>query len=172
MLTIFSRRRAFQLAGAAALAQPRLFSFQQTPATPGAPGGPPGRGGRPPDTGMPAPNRRPGDRALAEYEAFPANNLRPTVSLVHGDNHRKNVHDALEAIDGDIRQVLRFRHVYRKKGPGHVFHAFPQPIQEFLVFHSLLVKKPSSMLTPGSEERVDRGPQGPADQTDQSSFRH
>ena len=84
MLTIFSRRRAFQLAGAAALAQPRLFSFQQTPAT-----------------------RQPGDQELAQYEPFPENNLRPTVSLVHGDSRRKNVHDALEAIDNDIQPVLK-----------------------------------------------------------------
>jgi uncharacterized protein (DUF362 family) len=84
MLTVFSRRRMFQLAGAAALAQPRLFSFQQTPA-----------------------NTLPGDRPLAEYEAFPENNLRPTVSLVHGDSRRKNVHDALVAIDSDIVPKLK-----------------------------------------------------------------
>lgn len=83
MLTVFSRRRAFQLAGAAALTQPRLFSFQASP------------------------QRRPGDRELAQYEAFPDNNLHPTVSLVHGESRRKNVNDALEAIDGDIRPVLQ-----------------------------------------------------------------
>jgi uncharacterized protein (DUF362 family) len=84
MLTVFSRRRAFQLAGAAALAQPRLFSFQQGPA------------------------RRPqGDRALAEYEPFPENNLKPMVSLVHGDSRRKNVYDALVAIDREIAPRLK-----------------------------------------------------------------
>jgi uncharacterized protein (DUF362 family) len=83
MLTVFSRRRAFQLAGAAALAQPRLFSFQ-------------------------APQqRRSGDRELAQYEPFPDNNLHPAVTLVQGESRRKNVHDALEAIDRDIQPVLK-----------------------------------------------------------------
>jgi uncharacterized protein (DUF362 family) len=84
MLTVFSRRRAFQLAGASVLAQPRLFSFQQTPA-----------------------NARPGDRPLADYESFPENNLRPAVSLVHGESRRKNVCDALVAIDDDIGPKLK-----------------------------------------------------------------
>jgi uncharacterized protein (DUF362 family) len=44
---------------------------------------------------------------LAQYEAFPENNLRPTVSLVRGENRRKNVHDALEAVDDGIRPVLK-----------------------------------------------------------------
>src|SRR5512141_1072320 len=84
MLTVFSRRKAFQLAGAAALAQPRLFSFQQM-----------------------APTQRPGDSPLAEYEAFPENKLRPTVSLVQGNSRRKNVYDALVAIDKDIAPKLK-----------------------------------------------------------------
>ena len=79
MITVFSRRKVFQLAGAAALAGPRLYSFQQTPA----------------------------DRPLAEYEPFPENNLRPTVSLVHGESRRKNVHDALAAIDNEIVPKLK-----------------------------------------------------------------
>ncbi len=84
MLTVFSRRRVFQLAGAAALAQPRLFSFQQK-----------------------APNARQGDQPLANYEPFPENNLNPTVALVHGDSRRKNVYEALVAIDGDIMPTLK-----------------------------------------------------------------
>lgn len=44
---------------------------------------------------------------MAQYEAFPENNLRPTVSLVRGENRRKNVHDALEAVDDGIRPVLK-----------------------------------------------------------------
>jgi uncharacterized protein (DUF362 family) len=84
MLTVFSRRKVFQLAGASALAQPRLFSFQQTPA-----------------------NALPGDRPLADYESFPENNLRPAVSLVHGESRRKNVCDALVAIDDDIGPKLK-----------------------------------------------------------------
>jgi uncharacterized protein (DUF362 family) len=86
MLTVFSRRKVFQLAGAAALAQPRLFSFQQM-----------------------APNRLAGDLPLPDYESFPENNLRPTVSLVHGDSRRKNVHDALVAIDSDIAPKLKMK---------------------------------------------------------------
>ena len=86
MVTIFSRRKAFQLAGAAALAQPRLFSFQQPP--------------------VPAPQAR-RDQPLATYEPFPENTLRPTVSLVHGDSRRKNVYEALLAVDKDIRPVLK-----------------------------------------------------------------
>ncbi len=84
MLTVFSRRKAFQLAGAASLAQTRLFSFQQM-----------------------APTQRPGDSPLAEYEAFPENKLRPTVSLVQGNSRRKNVYDALVAIDKDIAPKLK-----------------------------------------------------------------
>jgi uncharacterized protein (DUF362 family) len=84
MLTVFSRRKAFQLAGASALAQPRLFSFQQTPA-----------------------NARPGDRPLVDYEPFPENTLRPAVSLVHGESRRKNVCDALVAVDDDIGPKLK-----------------------------------------------------------------
>jgi uncharacterized protein (DUF362 family) len=91
MLTVFSRRKAFQVAGAAALAQSRLFSFQR-PAPP---------------AGERAPNARPGDQPLAQYEPFPENNLRPTVSLVQGDSRRKMVHDALAAIDNDIRPKLK-----------------------------------------------------------------
>ncbi len=82
MMTL-SRRKAFRLAGAAALAQPRVFSFQAPP------------------------QRRTGDRDLAQYEAFPENNLRPAVALVQGDSRRKNVNSALEMIDSDVRPGLK-----------------------------------------------------------------
>gem|GEM_PF-130444 len=44
---------------------------------------------------------------LPHPEGFPPNNKRSTVSLVKGDNRRKNVTQALEAIDEQIMPVLK-----------------------------------------------------------------
>ena len=94
MSSSLSRRGLFHLAGAAAGAMlgSRYASAQQPPApTPAAP-----RGG--------------GNRSLAgNPEPFPAVQTRSTVSLVHGEDRRKNVYEALVAIDEQIKPKLKRR---------------------------------------------------------------
>ena len=83
MPVAFSRRNLFHLAGAAAGAMlgSRLASAQQpqTPAPAPRPGRSRGSGGHP--------------------DPFPALQTRSSVSLVHGADRRKNVYEALLAID-------------------------------------------------------------------------
>jgi uncharacterized protein (DUF362 family) len=75
-----SRRRFFQLAGTGFLLQTQLPGTLKAQAAPGA--------------------TAPEGHAIS----------RPsTVALVHGDNRRKNVTQALEAIDGEIRAGLRHK---------------------------------------------------------------
>jgi len=90
MSVAFSRRSLFHLAGAAAGAMlgSRLASAQ------------------PPQAPTPVP--RPGrNRGFGGHpEPFPALQMRSTVSLVHGEDRRRNVHEALLAIDEQIRPKL------------------------------------------------------------------
>lgn len=73
-----SRRRFFQLAGTGLLLQSQLPQALKAQGTPGA--------------GLPAGGAAPG---------------RSKVALVHGDNRRRNVCRALEAIDGQIKAGLQ-----------------------------------------------------------------
>jgi uncharacterized protein (DUF362 family) len=88
----FSRRNLFHLAGAAALLRTRIASAQQTPASPG-------------QQPAPRPQRRMGYGAHAE--PFPEFAVRPTVGVVRGEDRRKNVYQALMAIDKQIQPKLK-----------------------------------------------------------------
>lgn len=80
-----NRRSLFQLAGAATLLRTRLAA-QQTQ-TPQPPRRTPGSGGN--------------------TETFPAVARRSTVAIMHGENRRKNVYDALKAIDRDLQVKMK-----------------------------------------------------------------
>ncbi len=91
MSSSFSRRGLFHLAGAAAGAMlgSRYASAQQPQAPPPAP-------------------RAGGNRGLSgNPEPFPSLQTRSTVSLVHGEDRRKNVYEALLAIDEQIKPRLK-----------------------------------------------------------------
>lgn len=91
----FSRRNLFELAGAAAGAMltSRYASAQAPQGAKPAPAAA-GRGG--------------GNRGLSgNPEPFPALQTRSTVSLVHGEDRRKNVYEALVAIDEQIKPRLK-----------------------------------------------------------------
>src|ERR1035441_8948609 len=93
----FPRRSLFHLAGAAALLRSRILSAQQPPAPgqPGAPARPPaGRGG--------------GGNA-GNPEPFPGVERRSTVALTQGEDRRKNVYNALMAVDKDLQPKLKLR---------------------------------------------------------------
>ncbi|SPE28749.1 conserved exported hypothetical protein [Candidatus Sulfopaludibacter sp. SbA6] len=96
----FPRRSLFQLAGAAALLRSRVVSAQQAPPPGQAPTvpGQPGPGGRGRGMGM-----------GGNTEPFPELERRATVALIHGDERRKNVYDALMAVDKDLQPKLRTR---------------------------------------------------------------
>jgi uncharacterized protein (DUF362 family) len=81
------RRNLFQLAGAAALLRSRVASAQQA---------------QPPAA---ARNRATGGHP----EEFPALEHRATVALTRGNDRRKNVYNALMAIDRDLQPKLRLR---------------------------------------------------------------
>ena len=88
----FSRRSLFARAGAVAAAQGLALRAQQRP--------PVDPGATPQD-----PRMATGDVAgLFQYS-----NRRAKVSLIQGDNRRKNICEALVAIDGQIRPVLQTR---------------------------------------------------------------
>src|SRR5512140_3896485 len=91
MSVVFSRRGLLQLAGAAAGAMlgSRYASAQQ------------------PQAPQPAPRPR-GIRGFGgNPEPFPPLQTRSTVSLVHGDDRRKNVYEALLAIDDQVKPKLK-----------------------------------------------------------------
>ena len=97
----FRRRSLFQLASAAALLRSRVASAQQAPLpgqAPTVPGQTPG-GGR--GRGMMMMGGNP--------EPFPALERRATVALMQGNDRRKNVYDALMAVDGDLQPKLKTR---------------------------------------------------------------
>ena len=77
------RRSLFQLAGAAALLRRSLVAAPQVQ--------PPTR-----------PGQRPG-----VTDQFPANERHSTVAIAHGDDRRKNVYNALKAIDKDLREKMK-----------------------------------------------------------------
>lgn len=97
----FPRRSLFQLAGAAALLRSRVASAQQAPPPGQAPPvpGQPGAGGR--GRGMMMMGGNP--------ETFPEFERRATVALTQGDDRRKNVYNALMAVDKDLQPKLRTR---------------------------------------------------------------
>jgi len=82
------RRNLFQLAGAAALLRSRVAKAQQAPPE-----------GRRPQARWPGSGSNP--------EAFPALERRANVALISGGDRRKNVHDALMAVDRDLAPKLR-----------------------------------------------------------------
>jgi uncharacterized protein (DUF362 family) len=100
---MIDRRSLFQLAGAAALLRKKLVGAQappaagQPPAGSGAPGQMPG-GGRGRGMGM---------GNSGNPEPFPGLDRRATVALVSGEDRRKNMYNALMAIDKDIQAKLK-----------------------------------------------------------------
>ncbi len=103
MRSLITRRNILRLAGAGALVGPASMYAQQQP----APGAAPGAGA----PGAAAPGRAPG---AAQPDPFmvPVKPLNPfakrsTVSLVKGENRRKMVHDALMAIDNELKPALK-----------------------------------------------------------------
>jgi uncharacterized protein (DUF362 family) len=81
------RRSIFQLAGAAVVLRKSLTgqSGQAAPAK--------------------APPRRPGQGGHTEN--FPALDRRATVAIAHGEERRRNVYNALKAIDGDLQAKMK-----------------------------------------------------------------
>jgi uncharacterized protein (DUF362 family) len=75
------RRSLFQLAGAAALLRKSL-------------------------TGQQVPARRPGQGG-GHPEDFPGLDRRSTVAIEHGDDRRRNVYNALKAIDKDLQAKMK-----------------------------------------------------------------
>jgi len=94
------RRSLFQLAGAAALLRSRIALAQQAPPPGGAPV--PGRSGAGRGRGM-------GMNNGANPEPFPELERRATVALTQGGDRRKNVYNALMAVDKDLQPKLRTR---------------------------------------------------------------
>ncbi len=99
------RRSLFQIATAAAMLRSRIaFSRQTLPAgqQPAGQPGAPGRGGAFQGRGGFGGNQ-------GNPEPFPELDRRATVSLTSGSDRRKNVHDALMAIDRDLQPKIRAR---------------------------------------------------------------
>ena len=92
MTTPVPRRHIFRLAGAAALLRARIVGAQAPAAAPAQAAAPP-PSARAPITGI--------------VEPFPELAQRSTVALVHGEDRRKNAHDALVAIDHQILPKLK-----------------------------------------------------------------
>ena len=103
-MATFPRRSLFQLAGAAALLRTRVVSAQ-APAT-GQQAPPPGQPGA-------APARPAGGRGFSPMggnpEPFPELDRRSNVAIMHGDDRRKNVYNALMAINDDLQPKLKQR---------------------------------------------------------------
>jgi len=99
MAKSFRRRSLFQLAGAAALLRTRVASAQQASASGQAPAG----------QGAAAARARGFFAIGGNPEAFPALESRATVALTQGTDRRKNVYNALMAIDKDLQPKLRTR---------------------------------------------------------------
>ena len=96
----FPRRSLFQLAGAAALLRSRVLSAQSGQTTGQAPAAPAG----------PRPGRGPAGWSWGgNPEPFPGLDRKSTVALTHGDDRRKNVYNALMAVDKDLQPKLKTR---------------------------------------------------------------
>ena len=100
----FPRRSLFKLAGAAALLRSRVVSAQQAPTpgqqpTPGQPGVAPAR----------PPAGRGGGGNAGNPEPFPGLERRSTVAITQGEDRRKNVYNALMAVDKDLQPKLKLR---------------------------------------------------------------
>lgn len=93
MVNGVNRRSIFQLAGAAALLRGRLAGAQQVQ----------------PSTPPPAPPQGPPRRANngGNPEPFPGAAQRSTVAIMQGDDRRKNVYNALKAIDRDLQAKMK-----------------------------------------------------------------
>ena len=94
----FLLRRNLLKFGAGALVYPAAVSAQQTPVQGGIPGATPGRGR---GAGMPIP-----EPFTVPVKPFTPVDFRSTVSLVRGESRRKMIHDALLAIDEEIKLKL------------------------------------------------------------------
>ena len=92
----FPRRSLFQVAGAAALLRSRVASAQQPVPGQATVSGRSGRGGR----GMPI---------TGNPEPFSGLERKATVALTQGDDRRKNVYNALMAIDKELQPKLKSR---------------------------------------------------------------
>ncbi len=93
------RRSMFQLAGAAALLRSRIASARQA-LTPGQ---------APAVSPQPAAGRgRPGPTG-GHSESFPALDRRSTVALMQGNDRRKNIYNALMAVDKELQPKLKAR---------------------------------------------------------------
>jgi uncharacterized protein (DUF362 family) len=100
---VIDRRRLFQLAGAAALLRKQLAGAQAPPA-----GQPPA--GQPPSGQMPGGGRGRGmmmGNNAGNSETFPGLDRRATVSIAQGEDRRKNVYNALMAIDKDLQAKMK-----------------------------------------------------------------
>jgi uncharacterized protein (DUF362 family) len=99
MQSLLSRRRLLRLIGAGALVYPGAASLfgQQPPATGAAQEAGRGRGG----------GAAPLDPFTVPVKPFNPVDYRSTVSLVRGENRRKNIYDSLMAIDNEIRPALK-----------------------------------------------------------------
>src|ERR1035441_991786 len=100
----FPRRSLFKLAGAAALLRSRAVPAQQPPTpgqqpTPGQPGVAPAR----------PPAGRGGGGNAGNPEPFPGLERRSTVAITQGEDRRKNVYNALMAVDKDLQPKLKLR---------------------------------------------------------------
>jgi uncharacterized protein (DUF362 family) len=101
MANSFPRRSLFQLAGAAALLRSRISLAQQPP---------PGRAPAAPGQGWPgARGGRGGNRIGGNPEPFPELERRATVALIQGNDRRKNVYNALMAVDKELQPRLSTR---------------------------------------------------------------
>src|ERR1039458_1502525 len=107
-MATFPRRSLFQLAGAAALLRTRVVSAQ-APAT-GQPGAQ--QGAAPGQPGA-APARPAGGRGFSPMggnpASFPELERRSNVAIMQGDDRRKNVYNALMAINDDLQPKLKQR---------------------------------------------------------------
>ena len=97
MARLIDRRGLFQLAGAAALLRKQLVGAQAPPA------------GQPPSGQMPGGGRGRGMMMnnSGNSETFPGLDRRATVSIAQGEDRRKNVYNALMAIDKDLQAKMK-----------------------------------------------------------------
>jgi uncharacterized protein (DUF362 family) len=109
------RRSIFQLASAAALSRIALAQQNPNPNQPAAPGQMPGRGMMPGMGQMPGGPGQAGGRGRggnqgnrgANAEPFPAVERRATVAITKSEDRRKNVYNALKAIDKELQPRLK-----------------------------------------------------------------